>query len=41
VIAAPKIGLKHPLAVSAGWEEFAPGTAFKPVIENLYGDGDD
>jgi len=39
-MAAPKIGLKHPLAVSAGWEEFDTGSAFKPVIENKYGEGD-
>ena len=36
-MAAPKIGLKHPLAVSEGWHEFDNGTSFKPVIENNYG----
>ena len=39
VMAAPKIVLKHPLAVSEGWHEFAEGTSFKPVIENTYGEG--
>ena len=31
VIAAPKIGLKHPKAVSL-IDEFAEGTSFKPII---------
>ena len=37
VIAAPKIGLKHPKAVSA-IDEFLPGTAFQPVYLNNFGD---
>lgn len=31
IIAAPKVGLKHPMAVSQV-EEMAPGTSFKPII---------
>lgn len=31
VIAAPKIGLKHPLAVSP-WEDFAENKYFMPII---------
>lgn len=38
VIAAPKIGLKHPLAVSK-IAEFAEGTKFKPTIVNSFGKG--
>jgi 2-oxoglutarate dehydrogenase complex dehydrogenase (E1) component-like enzyme len=37
VIAAPKIGLKHPLAVSK-LDEFAPGTSFKPILSRSFGD---
>ena len=37
VIAAPKVGLKHPKAYS-GIDDFAPGTKFQPVIQNRYGD---
>jgi probable 2-oxoglutarate dehydrogenase E1 component DHKTD1 len=33
VLAAPKIGLKHPAAVSS-LQEFQKGTAFKPVYFN-------
>jgi len=35
VIAAPKIGLKHPVAVSSV-SEMQPGTNFKPIIEDNY-----
>jgi len=38
VIAAPKIGLKHPKAVSS-ISEFAEGTTFKPVISSKFGLG--
>lgn len=38
VIAAPKIGLKHPKAVSA-LSEFAEGTSFQPIIANKFGEG--
>lgn len=38
VLAAPKIGLKHPLAVSP-LRDFLPGTAFKPLYANLFGSG--
>jgi 2-oxoglutarate dehydrogenase complex dehydrogenase (E1) component-like enzyme len=37
VIAAPKIGLKHPLAVSK-LDEFANGTSFKPILSRSFGD---
>jgi len=37
VIAAPKIGLKHPLAVSK-LDEFATGTSFKPILSRSFGD---
>ncbi len=36
VIAAPKIGLKHPKAVSQ-LDDFAEGTTFKPIIGNKFG----
>lgn len=36
IIAAPKIGLKHPLAVSK-LEEFTTGTSFKPTITKIFG----
>ena len=36
VLATPKIGLKHPKAVS-GIEEFVAGTSFKPIITNEFG----
>ena len=39
VIAAPKVGLKHPLAVSPV-EDMANGTSFQPIITNNYGQGD-
>ena len=35
VIAAPKIGLKHPSAVSS-WDEFTENKAFKPIIAKDY-----
>jgi len=38
VIAAPKIGLKHPKAVSK-ITEFQPGTSFQPVLANRFGEG--
>ena len=38
VIAAPKIGLKHPRAVSA-LADFAEGTSFKSVIQSQFGSG--
>lgn len=37
VIAAPKIGLKHPLAVSK-LDEFANGTSFKPILTRDFGE---
>jgi probable 2-oxoglutarate dehydrogenase E1 component DHKTD1 len=37
VIAAPKIGLKHPKAVSS-LNELAPGTSFTPTISREFGD---
>jgi 2-oxoglutarate dehydrogenase complex dehydrogenase (E1) component-like enzyme len=37
VIAAPKIGLKHPLAVSK-LEEFANGTTFQPILSKSFGE---
>jgi 2-oxoglutarate dehydrogenase complex dehydrogenase (E1) component-like enzyme len=37
VVAAPKVGLKHPKAVS-GLEDFAPGTEFRPTISRVFGD---
>jgi len=36
VIAAPKIGLKHPLAVSK-LDEFANGTSFRPILSKSFG----
>lgn len=38
VIAAPKIGLKHPRAVSK-LQEFSEGNSFKPTIASQYGQG--
>jgi probable 2-oxoglutarate dehydrogenase E1 component DHKTD1 len=38
ILAAPKIGLKHPRAVSS-IKEFAPGTTFKPTYSNTFGSG--
>lgn len=35
-MAAPKIGLKHPMAVS-DISEFAEGTSFKPIISKTIG----
>ena len=40
VLAAPKIGLKHPKAVSSV-SEFLPSTGFKPIYTNVFGDGKD
>jgi len=39
VIAAPKIGLKHPRAVSH-IDDFAEGTKFQPIIGNKFGEGE-
>jgi 2-oxoglutarate dehydrogenase complex dehydrogenase (E1) component-like enzyme len=36
IIAAPKIGLKHPKAVSS-LDDFGVGTTFKPILVNEYG----
>ena len=38
VLAAPKIGLKHPKAVSP-LKEFAQGTSFQPIYSNTFGEG--
>jgi len=38
ILASPKIGLKHPKAVSS-IKEFAQGTSFKPVYANTFGQG--
>ena len=38
VLASPKIGLKHPRAVSS-LKEFAPGTTFQPIFSNTFGNG--
>ncbi len=38
ILAAPKIGLKHPKAVSS-IKEFTQGTSFKPVYSNSFGEG--
>jgi len=38
VLATPKIGLKHPLAVSK-IKDFQPGTHFNPIYSNVYGQG--
>ena len=35
MIAAPKIGLKHPMAVSP-IQEFEESQSFKPIISHLY-----
>ena len=37
MIAAPKIGLKHPLSVSK-LDEFANGTSFKPILTRSFGE---
>lgn len=39
IIAAPKVGLKHPKAVSS-LDDFAPGTKFRPTISRVFGDKD-
>ena len=36
IVAAPKIGLKHPRAYSK-LEEMAEGTKFQPIISNAFG----
>jgi 2-oxoglutarate dehydrogenase complex dehydrogenase (E1) component-like enzyme len=36
VLATPKIGLKHPQAVSS-LKEFHPGTTFQPIYSNIFG----
>ena len=36
VIAAPKVGLKHPMAVSP-IEDMASGSSFKPILTNDFG----
>jgi probable 2-oxoglutarate dehydrogenase E1 component DHKTD1 len=36
VLAAPKVGLKHPRA-NSHIDEFAPGTVFKPTIARQFG----
>ena len=36
ILAAPKIGLKHPKAVSP-IKDFAPGTSFQPIFSNTFG----
>jgi 2-oxoglutarate dehydrogenase complex dehydrogenase (E1) component-like enzyme len=36
VLATPKIGLKHPQAVSS-LKEFQPGTTFQPIYSNIFG----
>jgi 2-oxoglutarate dehydrogenase complex dehydrogenase (E1) component-like enzyme len=36
VLAAPKIGLKHPLVISS-INDFLPGTAFNPLYANTFG----
>ena len=38
IIAAPKIGLKHPKAFSA-FEDMATGTTFKPIYHDQFGNG--
>lgn len=38
VMAAPKIGLKHPRAVSH-ISEFKEGTKFQPILSNSFGAG--
>jgi 2-oxoglutarate dehydrogenase complex dehydrogenase (E1) component-like enzyme len=38
ILAAPKIGLKHPKAVSS-IKEFLPETTFKPIYVNTFGTG--
>lgn len=40
VIAAPKIGLKHPKAVSS-IDEFLSGKSFQPIYANKFGEGKD
>lgn len=38
IVAAPKIGLKHPRAVSK-LDDMAPGSKFRPIITESYGSG--
>jgi len=38
IVAAPKIGLKHPRAVS-NINDMAIGTKFRPIINETYGSG--
>lgn len=38
VIAAPKIGLKHPMAVST-LDDFSHHTSFKPILVDNFGEG--
>ena len=38
ILASPKIGLKHPKAVSS-IKEFGQGTSFKPIYANTFGQG--
>ncbi len=38
IIATPKIGLKHPKAVSQ-MADFQPGTSFKPTYVDTFGSG--
>jgi len=40
VLAAPKVGLKHPAAVSK-LADMAPGTRFSPIIVNSYNEIDE
>lgn len=39
ILAAPKIGLKHPRAVSS-IDDMASGTQFQPIICESYGQGE-
>ena len=39
VLAAPKIGLKHPKAVSK-LEDISKGSTFKPIYVNEFGSGE-
>lgn len=38
ILATPKIGLKHPAAVSS-ISAFLPGTTFNPIYANTFGEG--
>ena len=40
VLASPKIGLKHPQAVSS-IKEFQAGTTFQPIYANTFGSSGD